>query len=226
MRRGLAVSVEPALLTFTAEDWDTAQEVTVTGVDDADALSGAKTVRHGVDGSDYGTNGVTADPVAVTVLDDDVTVAFSAGSYETAEGGSAAAVTVELNAAPGREVMIPVVATAQGNTTAQGETGADYSGIPESVTFAAAEMSKVFTVIAFDDAIDDDGESVELSFETPSKGVTASGQTTATIAIIDDDEAGLTITHLSLSVTAGDTAGDTYEVVLTSEPWRRAMRPR
>ena len=189
---GVAVSVEPALLTFTAQDWDTVREVTVTGEDDTDALSGAKTLSHEVDGSDYGTNGVMADPVAVSVLDDDLTVAFSAATYRAAEGGTSAAVTVELNAAPGREVMIPVVAAAQGGATAQDEIHADYSGIPESVTFAAAEMSKVFTVMAFDDAIDDDGESLELSFGTPSKGVTASGQTTAMVNIDDDDEAAWT----------------------------------
>ena len=50
-----------------------------------------------------------------------------------------AIVTVSLSAAPEREVVIPLTATATGGATAQGESGEDYTGIPSSLTFGANE---------------------------------------------------------------------------------------
>ena len=56
--------------------------------------------------------------------------------------------TVSLSAAPKREVVIPLTATATGGATAQGESGEDYTGIPSSLTFGANETEKTFTVTA------------------------------------------------------------------------------
>ena len=40
--------------------------------------------------------------------------------------------TVQLDAAPGREVVVPVSAAGAGGATPPGETGADWSGVPET----------------------------------------------------------------------------------------------
>ena len=45
-----------------------------------------------------------------------------------------------------------------------GATSADYSGVPESVTFNTGETSKTFDFAATDDTISDTGESVKLTF--------------------------------------------------------------
>ena len=39
--------------------------------------------------------------------------------------------------------------------------------MPDSVTFAADETSKTFTLTAASDDVDDDGDSVLLGFDTP-----------------------------------------------------------
>ena len=87
----------------------------------------------------------------VSLLDNDapsVTVAFDAASYEAVEGGTAVVVTVQLSAAPERDVEVPLTATATGGATAQDESGEDYTGIPSSLTFGANETEKTFTVTA------------------------------------------------------------------------------
>ena len=61
------VTAEPTRLTFTPDDWDSAQTVTVTAVQDSDANTDAATVTHGVSGGDY--NGVSAADVTVTVTE-------------------------------------------------------------------------------------------------------------------------------------------------------------
>ena len=87
----------------------------------------------------------------VSLIDADdpaVTVTFAQASYTASEDGAEAIVTVRLSAAPEREVVIPLTATATGGATAQGESGEDYTGIPSSLTFGANETEKTFTVTA------------------------------------------------------------------------------
>ena len=74
-------------------------------------------------------------------------------------------VTVTLDAAPEREVTIPIVKTDQGGVSED-----DYSGVPESVTFAATDTEKSFTFTAAADEVDDDDESVALAFGTLPEG--------------------------------------------------------
>ena len=105
----------------------------------------------------------------VSLTDNDnpaVTVTFGASSYTASEDGAEAIVTVRLSAAPEREVVIPLTAAAAGGATAEGAPGADYAGIPASLTFAAQETEQTFTVTATDDGVDD-GESVTLGFGAP-----------------------------------------------------------
>ena len=126
-------------------------------------------------------------------------VSFGAGSYSVDEGG-AVDVTVQLDAAPGREVVVPVSAAGAGGATPPGGTGADWSGVPENVTFGATDTAKTFTLAATQDLVDDDGESVALSFGTLPDGVTAGSPSEATVTITDDDDPPM------LSVAGGSAA--------------------
>ena len=67
----MEVSVSEAL-TFLPEDWDIPQEVTVTAEVDDNRLDGSATITHTVAGGDYGSAGVTADPVKVTEWDNEM----------------------------------------------------------------------------------------------------------------------------------------------------------
>ncbi len=58
------VTVEPASLTFTTTNWDTAQTVTVRAARDEDTTDDTATLTHGASGGGYGS--VTIDSVAVT----------------------------------------------------------------------------------------------------------------------------------------------------------------
>ena len=75
-------------LTFTTGTWNTAQTVTVTGMEDDDAADGAGTVAHAVvAGGAPEYDGATLDGVMVTVNDnDDPGVTLSPSSLTVAEG--------------------------------------------------------------------------------------------------------------------------------------------
>ena len=93
--------------------------------------------------------------------------------------------TVTLSADPEREVVIPLTTTEQ-----DGATGADYSDLPESVTFESGDTSKTFTFEATDDTLDDDGESVKLGFGAMQAGVTSGDTAESTVSITDNDDPG------------------------------------
>ena len=109
-------------LTFAAGDASKTISVSVTddSIDEPD-----ETFTVSLSSPSNATLGSTASST-VTITDNDmpsVTVSYASATYEATEGGSAATVTVQLSAAPGQEVVIPIVATAGGGATAQGEDG-------------------------------------------------------------------------------------------------------
>ena len=157
--------------------------------------------------------GGTTLAVTGTITDNDdpqVQASFGQSYYSVAEGGTVQ-VTVTLSADPERTVTIPI------SRTDQGASAEDYTGVPESVSFGSGETSKSFTVTAAQDLIDDDGESVDLSFGTLPVGVTASSDNaTATVTITDDDTANVTVSTTALTVAEG--GSNSYTVVLDTEP--------
>ena len=185
----------------------------------------------------------TTDEATVTITDDDVpsvTVSFGAAAYTVAESddtGTANAteneveVTVTLSANPERTVVIPIEKANQG-----GATTADYSGVPSNVTFDTGETSKSFTFTAAHDTVDDDGESVKLSFGSSlPAGVSAGTPNETTVSITDDDVPSVTVSFGSAAYTVAEsddtgTANATENAVevtvtLSANPERTVVIP-
>ena len=208
------VIAEPASLTFSSTDWNSPKTVTVNAAQDADAEDETATVTHAVTSTDSSYSGASANNVAVSVTDDEVpvTVQFGATTYEVVEGETIT-VAVTLSADPERTVVIPITHTPRSGA----ESPADYSGVPTSVTFNTGQMSKTIAFTAAQDDVDDDGESVLLTFGAPLPGGVSLGTTTTTtVNITDDDGAGVTVSNNSLDITEGSSG--TYTIVLDSQP--------
>ena len=149
-------------------------------------------------------------PTAVATVAQ-VKVSFGAAAYGAAEGGPAATVTVVLDKDPHRSVVILLTATPGG-----GANTGDYTVAPIAVVFNAGETSKDVTVTARDDSVDDDGESVELSFGRLPDGVSEGATASAVVQITDNDGNGIVLTPTSLTVAEGGSS--TYTVALDSPP--------
>ena len=119
-------------------------------------------------------------------------MSFELSGYSVAESDDASTVDkrenevtvrVTLSADPERPVDIPLI------LTNQGASDDDYSGVPANVTFGPTDTEKIITFTAADDAEDDDGESVKLSFDSPlPDGVSAGTIDETTVSITDDDD--------------------------------------
>ena len=209
----------PNSLTFSATE--TSKTFTFRATDDSVDDDG-ESVRLGFGTLPTGVSLGTQRTSTVRITDDDdpaVTVRFGAASYTAAEGGGVI-VTVTLSADPEREVTIPLTATNQG-----GAISDDYSGVPANVTFGATETSQTFTFTAEDDSVDDDDESVRLSFGTLPTGVSAGTQRTTTVRITDDDDPAVTVSFGAASYTAAEGGGVTVTVRLSADPEREVTIP-
>ena len=111
-----------------------------------------------------------------------VSVSFESSSYTVREGSSVT-VTLSLDKAPGRQVVVPLIVT-----TGSGVTGGDYSGVPSMVAFAPGDTSTTFSFSAGDDAVDEDDEAVTVAFGTLPDGVGTGSPATAAVTIADDDD--------------------------------------
>ena len=181
---GSDVSVNTNTLTFTASNWSDPQMVTVSAAQDDDHFDESATIAHSVTSDDGDYDGMRMASVGVSVIDDEdvpVTVSFDQASHAVAEG-STVTVTVSLSADPERQVVVPITKSEMG-----GVTSADYSGVPDSMTFGSGETERSFTFSAAQDAVDDDDESVKVGFGTLPTAVTAGATGETTFSINDDD---------------------------------------
>ena len=136
-------------------------------------------------GTDEGPLMSQAHPTSGTVPR--FTASFAEGAYTVPEGESKT-VTVTLSADPEGTVAIPITKTNQG-----GATSADYTGVPEDVTFENGETEKEITFSATQDTVDDDGENVKLGFGDLPDGVGAGTTPETTVSITDDDFPSITV---------------------------------
>ena len=205
----------------TFESGETTKDVTFTATDDAIDDDGERVLL------EFGTlpDGVTPGTVptsTVSIIDDDdpqVNVSYGLAGYTAAEGGSVT-VTVELDADPERTVVIPVSHTARA-----GATSADYSGVPESVTFDAGDTEKTFTFSADDDTVDDDDEEVLLGFGTLPTGVSAGTVKETLVSITDDDDPEVKVSFGADQYTASEGGTVEVTVILDDDPERTVTIP-
>ncbi len=209
---GSAATVSPDTLRWTAAQWEATRTVTVTGVDDQvdNTPDRTATISHTATGGDYGS--VTGS-VAVTVIDDEGSPAFSVGDASVAEGDSGEAdldFTVTLSPAAGTATTV-AWATSDGTATA----GSDYTAGSGTLTFAAGATSKTVTVKVTGDGIDEPNETLTLTLSGATGGAGIS-TTTATGTIIDDDNTPSGTITLSVNPTSVAEAASATTVTVTA----------
>ena len=220
----------PANLQFNATQTSKSFTFTATqdNVDDDDekvSLGFAVTLPNRI------TTGTNATSL-VSITDDDVptiTADFGAATYSVAESDdpdtaeeseNQVTVTVTLSADPERQVTIPLIVDTQG-----GASGADYSGIPPNVVFTSGETEQTFTFTATADTIDDDGESVKITFGARPTQVDEGATKQTIVSITDDDlpEISVSYGNATYSVDEGSTVA--VVVTLSASPERAITVP-
>ena len=214
----------PSSVTFRSGD--TEQTFTVTTVNDTvDDDNERIDLSFGTPLPEAVTRG-SFGATSISITDDDVpqvTVSFKESSYRVAEGESVE-VTVTLSADPERDVTVGISATGQDGATEQGNTGADYSGVPGSVMFNdGGTTEQTFTITAVNDTVDDDGESILLGFGNVPTGVTRG--TGVTVTIEDDDVPDVVVSFEAAAYEVDEAGSVTVKVKLDRDPERQVVIP-
>ena len=195
---GTDVTPTPTPLIFTSLDWDTPRTVTVTAVSDADTANDTVTLTHSATSSDGDYSSIAIPGVTVTVLDNDT--AQVTGVMVTEGNGQ---LVVEWTA----------VSNATGYRVQWKSGGEDYNtgdrqatvtpGSTTSHTIGGLANGAEYTVrvIATRSGANDGPPSAEV-MGTPEEPTAP----------------GVTVSESALTVTEEDTTGDSYTVVLDTEP--------
>ncbi len=199
-------TVAPAAVTFTAQDWETEQTFTVSGL-----TTGESEIAHAVSGTaaEYGSS-LTVDSVTATVeKPDPTTLTLSLAATTVAEDEGEVTVTAALDW-PAKAATTVTFTASGGSATA----GSDYTA-PQTFTAAiavgATKGTATFTVA--EDSIAEGDETFELA--ASGGGLTAAA---VTVTITDNDSAGVTVSHDSLTVLRQSGETYSYTVKLDSEP--------
>ena len=202
-------TVDPPRLTFTADNWEMAQTVTVIAKDDTIDDTGDQkttTITHTVSAADTDYADEEVADVAVTVRDDDaapmaltITVDTDTGADDDQNtiGEGASNPTVRITATLGGETQF---ATDQTITITVGDsdkdsategTGGDYNTVndlPLTLTAGAESVSHDLSLTLNDDDVDEPGETVTVA------GKLAGVTVTDTMFTIEDNDATPTVT--------------------------------
>ena len=210
------IALSDTVLTFTSENWEMPQTVTVSAAQDDDAAADqAVTLTHAVSGAvEYAAVSAEDIPsVTVTIDEDDAArVSIDPTELTVTEGdATGASYTVVLDTQPTADVTV----------TISGHDGTDVSVTPSTLTFTSESWGTAQTVTVSaaqdDDAAPD--EAVTLSHTVSGadeyQAVTAES---VTVTIDEDDAAAVSIDPNELTVTEGDATGASYTVVLDTQP--------
>lgn len=206
----------PTSLSFTTANWNVAQTVTVTGVDDdeADDDQSYTVALQPATSNDPQYNNLDAGDVALVNQDNDIaSVTVSApSSPTTSEAGAQSSFTLRLTSKP----SAPVNLTVTSSDPAEGAVA------PASLTFTGANwnVTQTITVTGQNDDVDDDDAPYLVSITTASSDNDYNALSVNDVALTntDDDTAGITVEAPALLETAEDGEFDLFTVVLDSQP--------
>ncbi|MDE0675022.1 MAG: hypothetical protein OXI06_08095, partial [bacterium] len=225
---GVSTDVADDALNFSISNWNTAQTVTLTGVnDDIDNPNDRRTVevRHEASSTDTDYGSLPRQTITVTVTDDDTAgFTISETTVSVAESGGDDSYTVVLDSEPTHSVMVAVSASGSGALIDGPDTSMAFTA-SETLMFTTSNWNTAQTVNVkgANDDIDNPNNRRTVSItNNPSSSDTkynALTTETVTATVTDDDTAGITISKNTVTVSEdGATTTDSYTVKLGSQP--------
>jgi Calx-beta domain/Domain of unknown function DUF11 len=196
----------PNPLTFTSANWNVAQTVTVTAINDTIVEGGHFCAPSSITPSGGGVVGSAAPPPTISVTDNDTATVTIANTTNGVEAGSVSGVmTITQSAVSATNTAIAYTVT--GTAT----SGADYTVLSGTVTIPAGQTTATITIPINDDAIVEGAETVIVTMNslTGSPGVAlgVAATRTATNTITDNDTATVTLANTTQGNEAGPVSG-------------------
>ncbi len=209
----MVATVSSASLTFTSTDWNTAQTVTVTGVDDTinNTPPRTATVSHTATSTDTNYNAEGIDSVTVTATDDDAALpVISIAAGPSVDEGTSVTFTVTAAPAPVADLAVTV--------TVDDGAGDFIAGVaPTTVTIGASATEATLMVATMADTDDEPNGVVTAALRTGA-GYMVGAPDTASVAVRDDDGATDPVISIAAAAPSSVTEGTSATFTLTATP--------
>jgi hypothetical protein len=149
----------------------------------------------------------------VTVADDDAggVIQLAAAALSISEKTATATITVARTGGLASGVTVDYAASG-GTATAE----ADYTLAPGTLSFAAGQATRTFTVAIIDEPLGEGNETFAVTLSEPTGGATLGARSTQTVTIVDDD-AYVQLSSTTYSVTEGGKATITVRRVNSTQ---------
>ena len=153
----------------------------------------------------------------VNITNDDAVPTASIANVTVGEGAGTMTLTLALDRLSNRDIFYSTVTSDVSGTATVAD---DYVGFTARLfTVPKGAMSATFDITLVDDSVDETDETIVIVWREGSSGNATPASITVTGTITDNDTAaGVTLSKSTLTVTEQDTTGDTYTVVLDSQP--------
>ena len=181
---GTEGSLSTSTLTFTSANWNTAQTITISGLDDTlddGDISYTLTATSSSSDANYDGANARTGTVGVTNTDTDVAPSLSIDDVSASESAGTFLFTVTRSGATGGTTTVDY-ATANGTALA----GSDYTAQSGSLSFAPGETSKTISVSINDDSVIEGSEAFTV-------GLTNIDDASSSAESISDNSGGGTI---------------------------------
>ena len=205
-----AATVAPASLTFTPDNWDTEQDVTVTGVEDVDPLNELVSILHVASGTSA-YEGVQREAVA-RVRDDEELQLVMPGGHRIVEGESLE-YAVQLSQAPQASVTVSLTSS---DTSVVTVTTAESDN---NLTFSTTnwDTGQTVTLATTQDA-DGQDDTATVTHEVTGSDEYVYASFTANVRVLEDDVGKIDIQPAG-GITLGEGGDDvSYSVKLLQQP--------
>jgi hypothetical protein len=194
----------PNPLTFTSANWNVAQTVTVTAIDDAVVEGAHFCSPSAITPSGGGVVSSAAPPPTINVNDNDTATVSIANTTNGAEAGPVAGLmTLTQSAVSANNTVISY--SVAGTAT----LGTDYTALTGTVTILAGSTTATISIPVINDAIVETNETVIVTLTAVTSGPNTSVGTpnAATNTIADNDAATVSIANTTNGSETGPTNG-------------------
>ena len=155
----------------------------------------------------------------VNIANDDAVPTASIANVTAGEGAGTLTLTMALDRLSNRDIFYSTVtAGVSGTATVADDYVAFLQGGTGRFTVPAGAMSATFDITIVDDSLDEMDETIVIVWDKLANIDATPTRITVTGTITDNDTAGVTLSKSTLTVTEQDTTGDSYTVVLDSQP--------
>ncbi len=200
----------PSVLNFSSANWNVAQTVVVTAINDTVVEGAHFCAPASITPSGGGVSTSSAPPPSITITDNDTATLSIANTTNGAEAGPTSGVMTVTQSAVSVSNTV-VTYTVSGTAT----SGSDYSALAGSVTILAGATTATISIPVINDAIVETGETVIVTLGSVTTGVSTTVGTpnAATNTITDNDTATVSIA----TTTNGSETGPTSAVLTVTQ---------